>query len=719
MRKFVFSLLFFATLFLLVVGALAGQERLHPSLRELLAWASTTDSFDLATLASRMQIFTAAGMILPSQVFLVTTGEVEQVGVLVKVSRSVWGKRFLGLPVQISTGTILSMAVSLAELLQLAASPEVIYVEPAWRTSPKLDRSVPAIGADRVHVRTPPVVGRGVIIGAVDTGIDYTHLDFRYDADGDGFEESSRILNIWDQTSGFFGTYYSKAEIESDLAFDFGPGEGIVRQADDDGHGTHVMATAAGDGSSSGAGFVGVAPGAQLIAVKTPFYTSDILAGAAYIFERAEELGLPAVVNLSLGGHDGPHDGTSLFEQGLDELATAAGQVIVVSAGNEGDQFIHVSQTLNGDSSTFAVDPSSDSVDLTLWYPGGSGFTITVAPPSGEPLVVSAGFVGFANSGFGSAYVDNVSSGANPNNGDNEVLVMLSNLLPGNLWTITVRDDTGGGRFDAWITSGDGAILGGDSASTIDEPGNADRVITVGAFNTKAQWPSLSGEQDYSSQYPIGALSYFSSQGPTRDGRQKPEVAAPGAWVAAALSVDSPSQGYLTHPDQEHTMLAGTSISAPHVSGVAALMLSLNPHLSAEEIRAKLTDTAIRDSFTGSIPNTRFGWGKVDAEAAVAVVQLPPDDDGAQRPVIAVAQNPAQDDARFTYDIPDGAISAALRIYSITGRLVFETALTPHASEYVWDLVTNRGKPLANGLYLYVLVTEAGSSETGRLVIER
>jgi len=611
------------------------------------------------------------------------------------------------------------MAVSLAELLQLAASPEVIYVEPAWRTRPKLDRSVPAIGADYLHARTPPVVGRGVIIGAVDTGIDYAHLDFRYDEDGDGFEESSRIVNIWDQTSGFFGTYYSKAEIESDLAFGFDPWEGIVRQVDDDGHGTHVMATAAGDGSSSGAGFVGVAPGAQLIMVKTPFYTSDILAGAAYIFERAEELGLPAVVNLSLGGHDGPHDGTSLFEQGLDELVTAAGQVIVVSAGNEGDQFIHVSDTLTGDSSTFAVDPSSDSVDLTLWYPGGSGFTITVAPPGGEPLVVSAGFVGFANSGFGNAYVDNASSGPNPSNGDNEVLVKLTNLLPGNLWTITVLDDTGGGRFDGWITSDEGVILGGDSASTIDEPGNADRVITVGAFNTKAQWPSLSGEQDYSSQYPVGALSYFSSQGPTRDGRRKPEVAAPGAWVAAALSVDSPPQGYLTHPDQEHTLLAGTSVSAPHVSGVAALMLSVNPQLSAEEIRAKLTDTALRDNFTGSIPNTRFGWGKVDAGAAVSVVQLPPDDDGAQRPVIAVAQNPVWDEARFSYDIPDGILSAAVRIYSITGRLVFERVLAPNESEYVWDLVTDKGNPLANGLYLYVLVTEVGSSETGRLVIER
>ncbi len=719
MRKFVFALLFFATLFLVGVGASAGQERLHPSLRELLARASTTDSFDLATLASRMQIFTAAGLFLPSQVFFATPGEVEQVGVLVKVSRSVWGKRFLGLPVQMSTGTILSMAVSLAELLQLAASPDVIYVEPAWQTEPKLDRSLPAIGVDLVHEDSPPVLGEGVIVGAVDTGIDYTHLDFRYDADGDGFEESSRILNIWDQTSGFFGTYYSKADIESDLAFGFDSWEGIVRQADEDGHGTHVMGVAAGDGSSSGAGFVGVAPEAQIIMVKTSFYTSDILSGVAYIFDRAEELGLPAVVNLSLGGHDGPHDGTSLFEQGLDELATAAGQVIVVSAGNEGDQFIHISHTLNGDSSTFAVDPSSDSVELTLWYPGGSGFTITVAPPSGEPLVVSTGFVGFANSGFGSAYVDNASSEANPNNGDNEALVMLSNLLLGNLWTITVRDDRGGGRFDGWIASGEGAILGGDSASTIDEPGNADRVITVGAFNTKAQWPSLSGEQDYSSQYPIGALSFFSSRGPTRDGRQKPEVAAPGAWVAAALSVDSPSQGYLAHPDQEHTMLAGTSISAPHVSGVAALMLSVDPQLTAAEIRTRLSNTAVSDAYTGVVPNERWGWGKIDTEAVIATVEPLPEENGAQRPVITVAENPVQKSASFTYELPIEATTATLHVYNIAGKLLFETELPLDGDEYSWNLATNRGNALGSGLYLFLLLTDSGSSEIGKLVIAR
>ncbi len=721
MRKLIGALLIVGALHLLLGPvALGDQGQLHPYLRGILTQASTLEAFNLASLAPMLQVFTAKGTILPpSSLHGIAEDEGERIGVLVKVRRRVWGKSFLGLPVRGNTGTILSMPVTLGELLLLAASPDVIYVEPAWRTEPKLDQSLPAIGADHMHAKVPPVIGQGVIVGAVDTGIDYTHLDFRYDADGDGFEESSRILYIWDQTSGFFGTYYNRVEIESDLAFGFGSGEGIVRQADTDGHGTHVMGIAAGDGSSSSAGFVGVAPGAQLIVVKTPFYTSDILSGVGYVFERAEELGLPAVVNLSLGGHEGPHDGTSLFEQGLDELVQGSGHVIVVSAGNEGDQPIHVSQTLHGNSFTFKVDPTADDLDLSLWYPGGAQFTLSVAPPSGPSLDVSAGAVGNTSSGFGNAKVDNASTGANPNNGDNEILVTLSNLLPGNLWTFTMSDNGGGGRFDGWIISGDGAIVGGDSTSTIDEPGNAERVITVGSFNTKAQWPSLSGEQDFAAQYPIGALSYFSSRGPTRDGRQKPEIAAPGAWVAAALSADSSSQGYLSHPDQVHTMLAGTSVSAPHVSGVAALMLSANPQLSAQEIKVKLTNTATSDGFTGVVPNARFGWGKVDARAAIASVELPPQGDGAQRPVIAVAENPVQERALFTYDLPTSTTTATLRIYNVAGRLLFVTALALDENEYTWDLVTSNGNPLASGLYLYVLLTETGSSEIGRLVIER
>ena len=250
------------------------------------------------------------------------------------------GGTFLGIPILLNTGTIIGMRVSASELLLLVDSPHVVYIEPSWKVEPKLDYSVPAIRADQLHSATPPLTGKGVLIGAVDTGIDYAHLDFRYDSDGDGVEESSRILSIWDQTSGSLGTYYSNDEIESDIALGLGPQSGQVHETDINGHGTHLMGIAAGDGSSSDSTLVGVAPDASIIMVKSSFYTSDIISGVKYIFEQADALDLPAVVNLSLGGHEGPHDGTSLFEQGLSELAQQYGHTIVVSAGNEGDEKI-------------------------------------------------------------------------------------------------------------------------------------------------------------------------------------------------------------------------------------------------------------------------------------------------------------------------------------------------------------------------------------------
>ena len=720
MQKPAAALFFIGLVCLFVLFALGGEECLHPYLRAVLAQADKADVFDLASLAPVMQVFTRNGSILPATPPCNgTTVEGERIGILVKVRHSVWEASFLGMPVGVSTGTILTMKVTLEELLHIAACTDVVYVEPAWKTEPKLDQSVPAIGADHVHAQSPPVIGEQVIIGAVDTGIDYTHLDFRYDADGDGFEESSRILSIWDQTSGFWGTYYDREQIESDLALGFDSGEGLVRETDTVGHGTQVMGVAAGDGSSSTAGFVGVAPGAQIIMVKTPFYTSDILAGASYIFERADDLGLPAVVNLSLGGHSGPHDGTSLFEQGLDELVEGPGRVIVVSAGNEGDRAIHVSHTLNGGSFTFSVNPASNALDLSLWYPGGSQFTLTVLPPGGVPLVVPCGTTGHTNTAGGSIYVENATVGPNPNNGDNEIMIMLNNVIAGTPWGFTVSDAGGGGRFDGWITSNGGRILGGDSTHTIDEPGNAERVITVGAFNTKAQWPSVSGEQDFTAEYPIGALSYFSSQGPTRDGRQKPELNAPGAWIAAALSADSSSQGYLTHPDHEHAMSAGTSFAAPHLSGVIALMLSVDPQLTASEIKTKLTGTASTDGFTGLVPNPRWGWGKVTADRAVAAVKPPPNGEEEDRPVITVVENPVCNHALFSYRLLPGTTEATLRIYNLAGKLLFEAALDAVGSQYDWNLLNDHGEPLGSGLYLYLLLTDVGRSKTGRLVIAR
>ena len=703
MRTFL-KLLFVATTISIVIASCAtGDEAvLHPSLRNILHQLAQDKSINLGGFVSHLQIFPLKST---------TSTHVDLIewkfGVLVQTHQGLFGQTFLGIPILVNTGTIIGMQVSVTELLLLANSPQVVYIEPSWKAEPKLDYSVPAIGADQLHSAVPPLTGEGVIIGSVDTGIDYSHLDFRYDSDGDGIEESSRIFSIWDQTSSSLGAYYGNDEIESDIALGLGPESGQVRQADTNGHGTHLMGIAAGDGSSSDTGLIGVAPEATIVMVKTSFYTLDIISGVRYIFEQADMLGLPAVVNLSLGGHEGPHDGTSLFEQGLSELAQQYGQAIVVSAGNEGDANIHVGQELHGNSFTFTINPVSPLLELQLWYPGESSFSLTVTPPVGSSLTVDRG--NYASSQAENLYVDNASDGTNPNNGDNEIQVSLIGVTPGSNWSFTITDEGGGGRFDGWIITNTGAtILEGDTRCTIDEPGNAYGVITVGSFNTK-ELP------DFPTENGIGEISYFSSRGPTRDGRQKPELTAPGAWIAAALSSNSFREGL---PDPMHTLLRGTSFSAAHVSGVIALMLSYNPQLINEEIRMKLMETSASDAFTGLIPNTSWGYGKANAYEAVTSI-YDPEESETYSPTVTVSSNPVSNRALFTYTLPEGATQATLQVYNIVGALLFQQEVDPESSQYEWDLIDSLGRLLANGLYLYTIMAEGNSSEIGRLVIIR
>ena len=647
--------------------------------------------------------------------------------ILVRLADDASGAALDGLTVIASAGRVTAVSASVADLLNLIADSDVVYIEPARRTSPSLDVSVPAVHGDTVHAGSPPLMGEGVIVGAVDTGIDYTHLDFRTDEDNDGFEESSRILAILDQSSGLFGIEYTQADIESDLAHGYDASEGIVRERDTDGHGTHVTGIAAGDGSSSASGFVGMAPEAWIVMVKTSYFTSDILAGIQYIFDVADSLDLPAVVNLSLGGHEGAHDGTSLFEQGIDQLANGPGRIVVVSAGNEGDEAIHASEHLLGNAASYGLDIDGWEAEIDLWYPGTSEFTITITPPSGTPVSASRGTdTGLVQTAYGNVRIDNASTGRNPNNGDCEAFIRLSGLLMSGDWEIEIVDAGGsGGTFDAWIISGTATFIGGDSSSTIDEPGNADNVITVGSFNTKATWPSLSGDQNYLAQFPIGVLSSFSSQGPTRDGRRKPELCAPGAWISSALSSDALWQGYLVQPDGVHTMSLGTSMAAPHVSGAVALMLSVDPGLTIGEVRSILTSTASRDGYTGAVPNDRWGWGKLDVAAALAEVDEPdpppvdPNPSDSEIPAITLAVNPVADVAEFVLKMPDGVTWAELRIYSATGRLVYDVSVYPSDDGVDWPLITDDGASLASGLYLYVLATNLGPSEVGKLVIAR
>ena len=692
----------------IAVGAAAadGMARLDPVLGAWLQGASPSPEG-----AAR------GGALDDLQVVVSPTGET-RIKVLVRATEQVGGS-LGGVPVGYSAGTVASLVVSRDELKQLVADRRVGYVEASWRTRPAVDVSVPAIGADRAHEASPPVDGAGAIVGFVDTGIDFRHLDFRYDANRDGKEEASRILAIWDQTWGLFGATYGRQDIEADLASGALPGAGTVRMVDRDGHGTHVAGIAAGDGSSSTAGLRGVASAAWIIAVKTTFFTADILEAVGYIFDEADRRGLPAVVNLSLGGQQGPHDGTSAFERGLDELAQGPGRAIVVSAGNEGDLAIHVSGSLQGGTRSFDLEAGAREVSMQIWYPGESRFAISLVSPSGTSASATTGSgSGFVPASEGTAYIDNSSGGVNPGNGDHEALVRITNTTAGTRWRVAVSDSGGGGRFDGWVTTDTGRIIGGDSSSTIDEPGNARGVITVGAFNTKATWPSELGPQDDSDEVELGILSGFSSQGPTRDGRTKPDVTAPGAWICSSLSSSAVAFEDLIHPDGVHVMHRGTSMAAPHVTGTVALLFEVNPQLMSADVLDVLTSTAVRDGYTGSVPNVRWGFGKLDAWAALVEVKAaePPPSSGA-RPTVSVERNPAVDDAVFTYALPEGTHAASLRVYDIAGTRVFEVVLGLAGSSYVWDLAASDGDRLAAGLYLYVVTTDLGTSEVGRLVI--
>jgi subtilisin family serine protease len=745
-------------------GRLSSEEarRLDPLLRLILQREQEArergEALNLARFAPLAQVYTPTGPV-PYQPVPTALGEflpprpsppqaapAEKLGLLVR-ARSPEAVAQSGAEVIATAGEITVARATLAQLRRLAQSPEVIYIEAAYRLAPTLDKSVPAIGADRLHRGEPPLKGEGVLIGLVDTGVDYEHLDFRFDRDGDGFEESSRLAYIWDQTetgsragSVPFGVEYTREEIESDLARGLGPDKGAVRQRDEVGHGTHVLGIAAGDGSSSGVGYIGVAPEAELIVVKTSFYTSDVVSGVEYIFRRAEELARPCVVNLSLGGHFGPHDGTSNFDLALEGLL-GPGRAIVASAGNEGDKAIHISGRLAypGSSAQFTFVPAEETAYLSIWYPGGAEFELELgAPVAGNLVQVVAAGPGemvVRETAGGKVSIDNASGGPDPNNGDKEIGILLEEIKPGQPWTLRLIARSGSGRFDGWPGLAEmGAFREGDSSMTISEPGDAPGVITAGAWTTRVEWRSLNGnDYHFRGAGPLGGIAPFSSRGPTRDGRQKPDLAAPGTAIASSLAKGSQLAGIpeLVVPDGVHAIFQGTSMAAPHVAGTVALMFQAAPLLGPGEAAERLRRTAVAATAKEGLPSPppgpgpelepgpeAWGAGKLNAERGVSLIGLKLPKPGGT-PEVKAGANPANERVLFTYALPPGTKKARLVVFNVIGQAVFSAELDPQSEKFVWDLVNDRGEPLANGLYIYVVIADGRRSALHRLVIRR
>ncbi len=543
----------------------------------------------------------------------------------------------------------------------LVSHPKVSSIAVPRLAHPVLSKSLPDTGIPMLRTFSngsfTGATGAGVVVGIVDSGIDIDHPNFA-DAQGD-----TRIAFLWDQTGSAtphpapygYGTECTAADIDGGLCTE-------QDEASAFGHGTHVAGTAAGNGAAPDENgvpwkHVGVAPESRIVFVKTSFQTDDIIDALEYIFAKADQLGLPAVINLSLGSELGAHDGTDPMEETIDDLVTAQpGRAVVVAAGNSRGDATHAQAdtTLNVNvagprffvpSYTARSGAGNDLVVISGYYHEADAVTVQLITPSGEAYnrsLTTSTCSAEINGLDGTVQICNTrSSTLGQGTTANEILIIVYDKISTKpprqgSWKINLTGDTisGAGEVDFWITSRLGTDSSKvayfstlvDTSETLGIPGTSRQAITVGAHVTRVCWKDSNGNsQSYPSPPATGDIAPFSSFGPTRDGRAKPEISAPGMGIVAPLAdevrnaVINAGYGAIVVSD-DYLLLQGTSMAAPHVTGAVALLLQADPAATNATLRSRLSSSARDDAFTREhdagigflSSNYSFGAGKLD-----------------------------------------------------------------------------------------------------------
>ena len=555
--------------------------------------------------------------------------------------------RSMGIHINSNLPDFVTAQVTVQDLTRLASLESVSFLDPGRIHKPLLDISVPETGAKLLHagfINNTPYKGKGAIVLIYDTGIDWKHFDFRKAGD----TTKSRILYIWDQTltpnsnehspAGFnYGVEYTQTQIEAELS---GSAKGVVREKDIEGHGTHVASTAAGNGQAFNNKYIGMAPEADIIVVKGGDGTfSDLheINGLSYAQNKATALNEPIVVNMSLGGQIGSHDGTNADEVAVNSFVNSnSGRVVCISAGNDGANRIHVNGIVGNDSPdsisvtvpTYSIASSgmdNNYFTLDIWLPNSNAVDVTVKSPTGITYSTPANTqLTGANQTDGTIDTWNYSTTPNSHRNIHVFIHDATKSVPkSGTWTITLSTTGSSVTFDAWIDSDLGGssatLVKGNTNKTVAMPGTAAGAITIASYTTRSVWYDYLGN-GWTYGTTDGAISSFSSIGPTADGRQKPDIAAPGQVIVAALSwnVDTTGSSSDIVVGQRHQTMQGTSMACPHATGGAALLLSANSSLTAAQIKNYFTSTANADAFAASLPNYIWGYGKLDVVEAMA-----------------------------------------------------------------------------------------------------
>jgi subtilisin family serine protease len=551
-----------------------------------------------------------------------------------------------------SSGNIAAIKIPVSALAAFVNSKTIQRIE-AYPSHFKMmnDSMLINCNAIPVHTGQSPLTqaydGSGIVIGFIDTGIDFTHPDFN-DSLG-----KSRVKFLWDQNLATaantplpygYGQEWNNLQIDSGLA---------VGSTDIDfaGHGTHVTGIAAGNGRATGT-YIGVAPKADIIMVCLNFYSSSptlITDAVNYIYAKANALGKPCVINASIGDYYGSHDGQDLQAQMISNMINAQtnGTAFVASAGNAGNVPFHLGYTVSADTNFTFFLHSASSIDFVMWADTNNLKNIKFSI-GGDQMSPSHSFRGrlpFSDisTHLGVVKNDTLYSGTNriaivQSYGDiiGGTYSMEYNIIPDSAsydWRLIT---TGSGKFDLWnfgvVNSGlpTSATMPDsiyykkpDLNQTIVSSFQClDNVITVGNYTNLKSYVSYTGRLYVDNTKIPGQRHPNSSAGPTRDGRIKPDIAAPGDMdiSAVVLSLVTTFAGIdSTSMDLEgfHIRGGGTSASSPVVAGIAALYLQKNPSADATTVKSAITSCTTVDGYTGAVPNNIYGYGKANAFTAL------------------------------------------------------------------------------------------------------
>ncbi len=607
------------------------------------------------------------------------------VGAFLKIDKTIFEKKdveSLGVKLNTEAGNFFTALIPINSLENLFLVDGLLKVEIAEKVHSTMDNAKTLTNVNQVHSGTglpQAYTGNGVIVGVIDGGFDYTHPNFR-----NLNTQQTRISKVWEQN----GTTTSPAPYGTEYV-----GQTAIlnkmRDKVDASHGTHVAGIAAGSGGvSSNVNLRGVAYDSEIVLVSKAQFTEQefvsgnnakILDGINYIFNYANQVNKPSVINLSLGTHVGPHDGTSTFDQMCNSLV-GNGKIIVGAAGNEGSDKIHTLKNLSQGNSQFSfiVFPQSTSnysnglEIVDIWGQVGNNFEVSVNIynvitnqfESFTPYVSTA-----TNSSLNSTIYDNDTSTSpdaciigittesiNTNNNKPHATIVVNNTQQDDALRYVLLEIRGNsGTVNTWLANDKNGIFSnltelnlnipgttdGDTNMTVGEiGGTGNSIISVGAYTSKNTWTSHGGQNqtltlppNFTTIQPLNDIAYFSSKGPTADGRVKPDITAPGNILASSVSrFDSnyvPSSPRTVSGLTDGTnnwwygMMEGTSMAAPMVTGIIALWLQANPNLTVAQIKTILQNTSTTDSFTGTgsaIPNNTWGRGKINAYSGIQYI---------------------------------------------------------------------------------------------------